>query len=364
MYVIFEKLLRKIFKDKRHIGITLFPTSQCDTGCSHCIDNSDCKNPTHFTKELAETIVKETRKERWMLSALLTGGGEPLMTPELIGIADAFGNYERLFTFGIITSGFTNNETHRKEQFETLLKRHYAKRMMIDQSFSLYHKSFPERLANTMRLIMSIRKKSHFRIRACMSLDNFIETQKEIDDVVKNLTKEIEATSYALPLGWQESDRRLFHYFESKLIGDSTAYKLHVEAFLTPQWHVIKTKDGGIIMNAQPISLTSEGRGSSVKQSSYGYCVCDALRGYRQDTYLIVGPDGSVYPECSCFPFEHMRLGKIGEDSLVELVHRKDVFTERIMKAILADNRMCKWGTEELCMLCKKIVAEKGIGLQ
>lgn len=362
--MLWRKLTRKIFKDRRHIGITLYSTSQCDTGCSHCIDNSDCKNPVHFTKELAETIVKEARRERWMLSALLTGGGEPLMTPELIGIADAFGNYERSHTFGIITSGFTDNEPHRKQQFETLLKRPYAKKMSIDQSFSLYHSSFPERLANTARLMMNLRKKSHFRIRACMSLDNFRQTQWKIEEVVKNLAKEIEATGFSLPLGWHEADRRLFHYFESKLIGDKTAYKLGVEAFLTPQWHAIKTKDGGIIMIVQPISLTHEGRGSSIEQSPYGYCTCDALRTFWEDTYLIVGPDGSVYPECSCFPTEHMRLGKIGEDSLVELIRRKDIFAERITQAILADNRMCKWGTSEVCTLCKQIVAEKGTGLQ
>ena len=359
-----RKMLRKIFKDKRHVGITLFPTSQCDTGCSHCIDSSDCRSPINFTKELAETIVKEARSERWMLSALLTGGGEPLMTPELLGIADAFGNYERLCHLGIITSGFTSNESFRRRQFEALLRRPYAKSMLIDQSFNLYHESFPERLANTVFLIMGIIKKAHFRVRACMSLDNFKQTQQAIESVVKNLAKEMGATSFPLPLGWQEKDRRLFYYFENKLIGDKTAYKLHSEAFLTPKWHVIKKNDGGLILNVQPISLSNEGRGNSVKENPYGFCVCDALRGYGQDTYLIVGPDGSVYPECSCFPTEHMRLGKIGSDSLVELVRRKDIFAQRIMKAMLSDNRMCRWGTQELCKLCKKITAERGTGLQ
>ena len=207
-------------------------------------------------------------------------------------------------------------------------------------------------------------KKHHFRIRACMSLDNFRQTQWKIEKVVKNLAKEMEATNFSLPLGWQESDRGLFHYFESRLIGDRTAYKLGVGAFLTPKWQAIKTKDGGIILNVQPISLTHEGRGSSIEQSPYGYCTCDALRTFWEDTYLIVGPDGNVYPECSCFPTEHMRLGKIGEDSLVELIRRKDLFTKKIAQAMMADNRMCEWGTKEVCTLCKQIVAEKGIELK
>lgn len=359
-----KKLGRKIFKDKRHIGITLYPTSQCDTGCAHCIDDSNCKNPTNFTKELAEIIVKEARNERWMLSALLTGGGEPLMTPELIGIADTFGNYERANIFGIITSGFTDSESHRKQQFETLLKRPYAKHISIDQSFNLYHESFPERLANTARLLLHSKKNSHFRIRTCMSLNNHRETQWKIETVVKNLSKELGAKHIALPLGWHEPDRRLFHIFENKLIGDKTAYKLGVEAFLTPQWYALKTKDNGIVMIVQPIPFEQTGRGENITELHYGSSVCYGNLMNQGDTYLIIGPDGSVYPDCSCFPTEHMRLGKIGEVPLVELVRRKDVFAQHITQAILTNNRMCQWGTKGLCVLCKQIVFEKGIDLR
>lgn len=362
--MLWRKLKRKIFKDRRHIGITLFPTSQCDTGCNHCIDKSDCNNQTNFTKELAEKIVKEARSERWQLSVLLTGGGEPLLTPELIGIADTFGNYERIKAFSMITSGFIDSETFRKRQFETLLKRRYAKNMSIDQSFNLYHQSFPERLANTIRLIMNIKKQSFLRIRACVSLENLRGTQEKIKDVMKNLAKEFEATDFSIPLGYMEEDRRLFHLFESKLTDNRTAYKLGVEAFLIPAWHAIKKGDGGIVTIIEPISFEQTGRGKNILQTPYAKSICWTTGTSWENTYLIVGPDGSVYPDCSCYPVEHMRLGKIGEDSLVELTRRKDVFTERITKAIIVDNRMCHWGTNDACNLCRQIVAEKGIELK
>lgn len=358
-----KKLQRRIFKDKRHIGISMFPTSQCDTGCAHCIDSSDCKNPSHFTKELAETIVREARGERWTLSVLFTGGGEPLLTPELIGIMDAFGSYERLAMLSLITSGFLDSEMHRLERLETLLKRPYAKNIWLDQSFNLYHPSFPERLTNTARLFLKLRKKAYFQIRACMSLDNYKETQLAIETTISNLAEELKATNFSVPLGYHVSERRLFHLFENKLIGEKTAYKLGVEAFLVPQRHVIKTKEGGLVMLVQPIPFEPIGRGAEIDQYSYGYTVCDAISGYCKDTYLIVGPDGSVYPDCSCFPTEHMRLGKIGVDSLATIVQRKDVFTQRITRTILADKRICQWGTSELCDLCKQLVAEKGVAL-
>jgi MoaA/NifB/PqqE/SkfB family radical SAM enzyme len=359
-----RKLQRKIFKDRRHVGITLYPTSQCDTGCAHCIDNSDCKNPIHFTKELAEKIVKEARSERWMLSTLFTGGGEPLMAPELLEIADTFGKYERMYTFGIITSGFTDAEADRKEKFEKLLKKPYAKKITVEQSFSLYHKSFPERLSNILRSITSIRRSSYLQIRACMSLDNCYETQKSIDDVIKNLAKELDSETFPLPIGWQDDFSTLHYLFENKIIGDKIAHRLAVESFLAPSWRALKTKEGGIVTRTQPISFEQTGRGENISQSSYAKSVCYTTSVDFPDTYLIVGPDGSVYPDCSCYPISHMRLGKIGKDSLVELVRRKDLFTARITQALLADKRMCRWGTKEACDVCKQIVFEKGIDLK
>jgi sulfatase maturation enzyme AslB (radical SAM superfamily) len=314
--------------------------------------------------ELAQKIVKEARSERWMLSALLTGGGEPLMTPELLEIADTFGNYERLYTFGIITSGFTETESDRKEKFEKLLKKSYEKKLTVEQSFSLYHKSFPERLSNMLRSVTSIRRSSYLQIRACMSLDNFHETQRGIDDVMKNLAKELDTTTFPLPLGWQDDSSTLLHLFENKIIGDRIAYRLAVESFLAPSWQALKTKEGGVIARIQPISFEQTGRGENIQQDSYAKSVCYATSVDWPDTYLIVGPDGSVYPDCSCYPVAHMRLGKIGKDSLVELVRRKDVFTKRITQALIADQRSFRWGTKEACNICKQIVSERGIDLK
>ncbi|MEI7891353.1 MAG: hypothetical protein WCI36_05305 [bacterium] len=359
----FRKLARKILKDERHIGITLYPTSKCDTGCAHCIDDSTCKNPIHFKKELAEKIVKEARRERWQLSVLLTGGGEPLMTHDLLGITDVFGNYERLGIFGMITSGFLNRETERKTQFENLLKRGYMKNFSIDQSFSLYHESFPERLANTATLMMQNQEISAFRIRAAMSLENCKQTKLKIEDVLKKLAEKIDGKSFALPIGFHESDRRLFHLFENTIIGGAQTYKLFTEAVLMTSWHAIKTKKGGTVINVMPIPFEQIGRGSSINQTSFSKSVCYTLGVDFEDTYLIVTPSGDVFADCSCTSSDHMRLGNIGKDSLVDLIARKDVFSKKITQALLADSRHCQWGTKEACELCKQIVFEKGISL-
>lgn len=360
-----RNLKRRIFKDRRFIGLNIYPTSQCDTGCAHCIDSCDLKNPVHFSKELALEIVKEARRERWKLSVLFTGYGEPLMAPELLEIADTFADYERFDYIGMITSGFTSNEQERKDVLGELLKRPYGKDIFIDQSFNLYHESFPERLANMARLIVEHESKINFRVRACMSMENAVKTQLEIEKVIKNLAKDMDWKYVPILLGYHEMDRRLFRIFENVDTDDAMAWRMKLETFLTPQWHALKTKTGsGVVMHVLPVPFEAYGRGKDIRQSSFGRTLCGSFLADFTDTYLVVAPDGSVFPECSCLPDTQMCLGRIGEDSLVDLVKRKDIFFERIFREILSDNRMCEWGTNDVCRICKQIVAEKGIGLR
>jgi hypothetical protein len=318
----------------------------------------------HFNKDLAKSIVSEMRNKRWKLSVLLTGGGEPLLCPNLVDICDVFGRYERLNNLSLITSGFTNDEPERKQQLETLLKRFYGKRMLIDQSFNMYHDSFPERLSNMIQTMLKARSSSYLGIRACMSLNNFSQTQKAILKVLSDLAKDIGSINFPIPLGWQAEDRKFFHIFENQSTSDVVAARIAIETYLTPAWHAIKTERGGLVVLVQPISFEQTGHGENIEQKPYAKSVCNAITDGFSDTYLIVTPDGSVYPDCSCHPHFQMKLGKIGETSLQELVLRKDIFSQRIARAILSDSRMCQWGTKEVCTICRQIVAEKGIALE
>lgn len=359
-----RNLKLKILKDKRHVGINIFPTSKCDTGCSHCMDDCNSNNPVHFSKELAKKIVNEALLEMWGLSVFFTGYGEPLLCPEFLEIVDIFGSYERIDDIKLITSGFTDKEHERKERIGKLLARPYSRKILIDQSFSLYHDSFPERLANMARLIIEKQGKGVFRVRACMSIENAEKTQKKIEEVVKDLAKELKGKYFPVVLGFHKNDRKHFGHFEKTATDDDTAFKLYLETFLTPQWHGIRTESGGIVLHVIPVSLEQAGRASKIKETPFEGAVCGMNLYEEDETHLFIGPDGEVYPECSCHPSEYMQLGRIGVDRLVDLVRQRDSFSKRICQAILVDERMCKWGTSEVCVLCKQIVAEKGIGLR
>lgn len=293
-----------------------------------------------------------------------TGYGEPLLCSELLAIADIFGSYERIGDIKLITSGFTDNEHERKERMGMLLARPYGRKIFIDQSFNLYHDSFPERLANMARLIIEKQGKGFFRIRACMSIENAEKTQKKIDKTIKDLEKELRGTYIPVPLGFHEDDRKHFGHFKKTATDDDTAFKLYLETFLTPRWHGIKTEGGGVVLHVVPVSIEQTGRAGKIKETPFQGSLCGLNLYEDEETCLFVSPDGGVFPDCSCFPEEHMKLGHMGTDRLTELIRRRDSFSQKICKAILADDRMCKWGTRESCVLCKQIVAEKGISLR
>lgn len=356
----FQKKQRKM----RDIGISLFPTSVCDTGCAHCLDDCNTKDPEHFSVELAQEIIKEVKREKRKFAVLFTGNGEPLMAPDLLEIADVFGAYKRTEYISMITSGFTCMEGFRKSQLEELVRRPYERKLHIEQSFNLFHHSFSERLENIIELMITMNHKGYLIVRTCMSFNNQRKTWAGIEKAICAVASKLAATHcFMLPVGWDEMDRRMhFPLIQELLEGMGTTWQVAVEAAFIPHWCFLQTKSGHVLLAIQPIAFEQIGRGKKIQQYSWGKFVCDVLGEHNEvATHLSVRTNGDVYPECTCPAVEHMRLGKIGVNSLADIAWRKDVFAGKLRRNILADKRMFEWGTYDVCTLCQQIVAERGI---
>jgi organic radical activating enzyme len=363
---ILNKLIGKRQIKMRDIGISLFPTSVCDTGCTHCLDNCSTKNPTYFPVELAKEIIKEVKRAERKFAVLFTGNGEPLMAPDLLELADVFGAYKRTEYISLITSGFTHLDGFRKSQLEELLRRPYKKKLHIEQSFNLFHSSFPERLENIIELMATMKHGGYLIVRACMSYNNRSETWAGIEKAICAVASKLEATHcFMLPVGWDEMDRLMYFPLIQELVSRiGVSWRVAVEASLIPHWCFLRTKSGNVLMAIQPISFEQIGRGKNIQQHSWARFVCDVFGDHNEvATHLSVRTNGDVYPECTCPAGEQMKLGTIGVDSLASIAWRKDIFAERLRRNILADKRMFEWGTYEVCVLCQQIVAERGIEL-
>lgn len=283
------------------------------------------------------------------------------MTPKLIEILDVFGGYENTKNIGLITSGCKNfGDDFRRDNFEALLKSLYE--VKIQQSFNLYSATFNERLKNSLKIMWENDSK-FLEVRACMSLSNFKETIRAFESVLGDVSDELEVdSSYPLLLGWGEDDisrgdmRRM-----ARLINKNIAIEmLEAEALLfQQQWFVLRRNKKLILVLLQPIPFDNLGRGKNIQQASFGRFHCEVFN--KEDFARVnIRPDGSVYPECGC-KMSHMQLGQVGIEPFLAIAERKQLFAERLLKTILADPRMFKWGTQEdTCNRCQQLVAEYG----
>ncbi|MEF3691755.1 MAG: radical SAM/SPASM domain-containing protein [Candidatus Moraniibacteriota bacterium] len=350
-------------KDIREIELNIYLTTACDTGCKHCNSNSSLVNPIHFTEEMARIIVGESKKNNLKLAVLFTGGGEPLLNSQLASIADTFFGYKKFDSFHLFTSGFTAKEKERKENLRNLLCiKSKVKHFEIYQSFNLYHKSFPERLINLADMMMSLNDKSFFFLRACVSIENYQETHFVIEKTLGHYAFVKQGKFFLFPLGYFEKDRHNFPLSENDLLNLEDMENLKLKSFNTPHWYFIKKGDSKLIITLFSFSFLPEGRGRSLKEKPFSKIVCFPM-GRVNNNSLLIGPDGAVYPDCGCYPDKVMCLGKIGENPLSEIIERKNKFSAQILKRFLSDSRVCQWGTDEVCVLCKKIVAEGGLVL-
>jgi MoaA/NifB/PqqE/SkfB family radical SAM enzyme len=336
---------------RNHVGITFVPTLACNTGCAHCLDNSSLSDPVHFPVEMARCIVDETRKEGYELSVLFTGGGEPLLHPELSTIAHLFGSYEKNEGMFIITSGFLEEEEVRRKNFRSILRSGYFSNQ-IEHSFNLFHASFPIRLINFLKMMYAHDKEAYVKVRMCVSLENCHATRTRFKEALSIVAEEIGGEVHELPLGELVTDK----------IEEDLENINEEDADFFPRLYVIRTSRGkGIIIEVMPISFEKLGRGKNIPEQEWGIFVCDALGEHnKQGVHLSIWPDGSVYPECSCPHVKNFCLGKIGHDPLSIIVARKEMFIKSIQQSpLVTDKNLYQQDvTGDCCRACQRLVAD------
>lgn len=354
----YHKWLKRIFPSQGYLGIRLYPTNICDTGCRHCIEDSGMKKAFHFQASMARAIVKEARWRRWDLSVLITGGGEPLLCQNLEEIVQIFKSYERLSFFFINTSGFLREEEERERRFRAIfcdkeMSRH------IGLSFNLYHPSFPERLANVAEALMAMHDKNFLMLRACVSCENAKETNRQIEKNIKEIAARQSGKHFYLPIGHGWDGRacigKIHSLLEEGSYGPKQASKLMFEGEIAEHWHAIKNERGGLVIMLEHYSLIPEGRALRLCETPYSNTYCPEIECFNKQAELTIDADGLVYPEQSCHGDKNMNLGRIGQDQLAKMLMRKQVFREKITKALLGDKRRFVWGSREMCLICRQI---------
>jgi organic radical activating enzyme len=352
---------------EKTLSLSIFPTSRCDTGCSHCMDNCNLNNPCDFTLEMAEQIVSEAGKEDSILEVLLTGYGEPLLNPNLLAIVECFASYKKNEFVHIITSGFSDKDSFRKSQFENLLKSPWANKIRFDHSFNLFHPSFPERLKNAIEMMLSREERMEISIRLCLAVDNYKETWREVESTIEEVAMQMCLEYRKTFFGWNEENRKKDFYWVQKFIqddGGEYSWAVEFEAWNIPQFQFILEKGGGdwlLAIGIHPIVLEGIGRAEKMQNKVLDF-ICGAIFHSIKGEYtpsLTVMPDGRVTSECC----NKVIYGKLGEKSLFEMSEEDCLFSKRLLPTLLSDKRMFEWRTRDTCRICQNLLAERNFRL-
>lgn len=343
----------------KKMELNIYATTACNTGCDHCNCSSNCKNPIHFTSEMADRLVQEMQKEDLEISVFLSGGGEPLQNPELPQIVKTFNDYEKTDLIHINTSGFLEDELLRKQNLDKLIGLKMDN-LIIHQSFNLYHSSFPMRLTNMVNFLLDNMQSAYLSVRPCISFENYLETLNLGEEVLIKLANKRGGIFYNLPIGYSSKERSNFYLTPNGIVTSDDFSFIWFKVMISRTHHVIKDSKKGILIDFMPFSFTREGRGKKIQETPIARICCVPML-EPDELSFIVAPDGNVYPDCDCYPNSIMSLGNVKNDPLAEIINRKDKFSKQILGRFLMDKRICNWGTSEVCVVCKQMVAEKGL---
>lgn len=344
------------------LELNIYATTGCDTGCGHCSQNSSMQNQVHFTPELAEKLISDLDKKNQEVVFIITGGGEPLLNPYIVEILDIFIQYDGTDTIHLITSGFLEKEVLRKKRLGEIIGLNKSKeKLIIHQSFNLYHPSFSERLQNMTSFMLENRLQSSVFTETCISIENAEDTLSTEKSILKALALKNGYSFYALPIN-QVLGESKFPLDSSAPIRFETLCFLYTKAYLSNTYYVIKKPSGGegLVVFSMPKPLEKSGRGKYLPDSGLARVVCTPMLD-SDDSSLIIAPDGSVYPDCGCYPEELMRLGKLGVDNIFDMIDKKLEFSSQIFRRFLANKKLCQFETDEVCLICKQMIAERGL---
>ena len=185
-------------KEIMRLGLDFCPSGICNRGCRHCAD--DCNmNGKVFSLKNALLVSREIRRLSKFFSDKydiyfiinLTGGGEPLMNWDLLGILDLIVGLNKNVQCNMVTSGADPQSSVESELLSTLARRPYVNQMRFALSFNQFQAGFPERFHHSMNLFFE-NGIDEVGVKVCMenqyqkTIRFFIKTLDEycVDNVV------------------------------------------------------------------------------------------------------------------------------------------------------------------------------------
>ena len=327
---------------RRNIGFSIYATSTCNRCCLHCSQSAfHSQPPVHFSKKMAEDLMESAKTHDRRITIYITGGGEPLMSPELVPVVETFIKDSQVRRVSMVTSSFLSKDLDDKKRLEDLISLQIRNKLALDISFNCFNSTFPERLGNFLKVFIRSSEIETATLRFCVSLTNFGKTFNDSAKVLEAFEEEFDLEIRGHMVDFRsEGYKRELHLFNERFFKEKRLDYLTLEAYYIPTVFAVY-KDSKIIkaIRVFPFPLIRNGKGRAIKDRLMGNGFCCETMLKTDMNYLHVNFNGTYFPQCGCAQFPEMKIGEIG-DNIDEVLERKSLLAQKLMEKMLSSKKM------------------------
>lgn len=282
--------------------IIVFPTTRCDVGCLHCMDNVT-KIGIDLPFSYAQLLVDKLTREQLTSDICITGHGEPLLYPNLKNLFELWLASPTVNNMSLVTSGYTDQEPTKRDNLQTCLELEYFYKVTLIMSYNLY-RDFDARWYAFLKDMIVSPLGMFVIAKLCVSRENGKDTAESFARLLLRFTKEqgLPAPAYCgtdEDHNWRNCPKYLVSR-KYKVHGHYADHKL-----LTTHHSIVKL-----------------GKAATLKETPWYTEPCCCLK-LTADSEVILYPDGYFYPCSRSIGCARRRLGHIEHDSITSIFKRK-----------------------------------------
>jgi len=342
----------------KKVALEIHPSKTCNRFCKFCGFDSKMDEEIFLSPEMVEILGQEIRQVPLEFWANISGGGEPFLHPNLPEIIHYLAECSNIGHIDLVTSGQLPSDETEIAMRNEILNSATMRRLSFCLSLNEYNLTAPERVEKTLEALL----KSHHRGPAIFILLRFsrekaVSTWNLFSDVIGKVGDSLEG------IGEFE---RFFLDYTNHYLQKSVNTNLFIKQHYSRGYHrfiqrhsllfgavldFVSKPCGSKYVVTSPQGLVKVGRAKRFRETCMSPLRSPALKppGIVW-TDILLGYDGYYYPSPRCYYNPAMRLGRIGENHLSEIIERKDLLLKAAPENVLATPNM----RDEKCPLCQR----------
>jgi hypothetical protein len=340
------------------VALEIHPAKTCNRFCGFCGFDSKMGKEMFLSTETAKILSREIRQVPLEFWLNISGGGEPFLHPDLPGIVRSFAECTNIGHIDLVTSGQLPSDNAEIAMRNAILRSSLMKKLSFCLSFNEYNSTGRERVENTLKALLvsrSIGPAIFILLR--FSREKAVTTWNIFADILYKIEKKLkevgEFDSFALDY--------TNHYLK-RSVNTGLFLKVHYDLgyhrfiqrhslLFGAVLHFSSETRGDKYVVISPQGLVKVGRAKKSRETCMGQLRAPAKNPPDYNWIeLLLGYDGYYYPSVRCYYNPVMRLGRIGEDHLSDIIRKKMLLLEAAPDNFLNTTDL----REEKCPLCQR----------